>query len=142
MSEMTDFLMEKTKPLRESLAIPLPENNDPQSLKELKKLASYAESQRANLAVMKRRVDVVVEERRNELSQQFDEEHKNDDKKPTKDVRDFYIRANMAEELSNQKFMDELQDVLRGRVSLCQSYLKSFNIEDRTSYMSNDLRIQ
>lgn len=142
MSEMTDFLMEKTKPLRESLAIPLPENNDPQSLRELKKLASYAESQRANLAVMKRRVDVVVEERRNELSQQFDEEHKNDDKKPTKDVRDFYIRANMAEELSNQKFMDELQDVLRGRVSLCQSYLKSFNIEDRTSYMSNDLRIQ
>ena len=67
MSEMTDFLMEKTKPLRESLAIPLPENNDPQSLKELKKLASYAESQRANLAVMKRRVDVVVEERRNEI---------------------------------------------------------------------------
>lgn len=138
---MVEYVGKVTKPLLESLRNELPDNNDPQSLKKLKELVSYAESQRANLAVLKRRVDEVCEERRKELVQEFEILHEKDDKKPTKDIRDVYVKGGMAREISTQKFLDELQDILKGRVSLGQSYLRSFNIEDKTGYNSNELKM-
>lgn len=138
---MVEYVGKVTKPLLESLRNELPDNNDPQSLKQLKELVSYAESQRANLAVLKRRVDEVCEERRKELVQEFEILHEKDDKKPTKDIRDVYVRGGMAREISTQKFLDELQDILKGRVSLGQSYLRSFNIEDKTGYNNNELKM-
>ena len=138
---MVEYVGKVTKPLLESLRNELPDNNDPQSLKRLKELVSYAESQRANLAVLKRRVDEVCEERRKELVQEFEILHEKDDKKPTKDIRDVYVRGGMAREISTQKFLDELQDILKGRVSLGQSYLRSFNIEDKTGYNNNELKM-
>lgn len=138
---MVEYVGKVTKPLLESLRSELPDSNDPQSLKRLKELVSYAESQRANLAVLKRRVDEVCEERRKELVQEFEILHEKDDKKPTKDIRDVYVRGGMAREISTQKFLDELQDILKGRVSLGQSYLRSFNIEDKTGYNNNELKM-
>ena len=138
---MVEYVGKVTKPLLESLRNELPDNNDPQSLKRLKELVSYAESQRTNLAVLKRRVDEVCEERRKELVQEFEILHEKDDKKPTKDIRDVYVRGGMAREISTQKFLDELQDILKGRVSLGQSYLRSFNIEDKTGYNNNELKM-
>ena len=138
---MVEYVGKVTKPLLESLRNELPDSNDPQSLKKLKELVSYAESQRANLAVLKRRVDEVCEERRKELVQEFEILHEKDDKKPTKDIRDVYVKGGMAREISAQKFLDELQDILKGRVSLGQSYLRSFNIEDKTGYNSNELKM-
>ena len=138
---MVEYVGKVTKPLLESLRNELPDSNDPQSLKKLKELVSYAESQRANLAVLKRRVDEVCEERRKELVQEFEILHEKDDKKPTKDIRDVYVKGGMAREISTQKFLDELQDILKGRVSLGQSYLRSFNIEDKTGYNNNELKM-
>lgn len=138
---MVEYVGKVTKPLLESLRNELPDSNDPQSLKRLKELVSYAESQRSTLAVLKRRVDEVCEERRQELVQEFEILHEKDDKKPTKDIRDVYVRGGMAREISTQKFLDELQDILKGRVSLGQSYLRSFNIEDKTGYNNNELKM-
>lgn len=138
---MVEYVGKVTKPLLESLRSELPDNNDPQSLKRLKELVSYAESQRSTLAVLKRRVDEVCEERRQELVQEFEILHEKDDKKPTKDIRDVYVKGGMAREISTQKFLDELQDILKGRVSLGQSYLRSFNIEDKTGYNNNELKM-
>lgn len=138
---MVEYVKKITDPLVKSLSEPLPESNDPQSLKRLKELVSYAESQRARLAVLKRRVDEICEERRQELTKEFEKEHENDEKKPTRDLRNVYVKAGMSQELSTQSFLDELQDILKGRVSLGQSYLKTFNIEDRTGYNNNELRI-
>lgn len=138
---MVEYVGRVTKPLLESLRNELPDNNDPQSLKRLKELVSYAESQRSTLAVLKRRVDEVCEERRQELVQEFEILHEKDDKKPTKDIRDVYVKGGMAREISTQKFLDELQDILKGRVSLGQSYLRSFNIEDKTGYNNNELKM-
>ena len=138
---MVEYVKKITDPLVKSLSEPLPESNDPQSLKRLKELVSYAESQRARLAVLKRRVDEICEERRQELTKEFEKEHENDEKKPTRDLRNVYVKAGMSQELSTQSFLDELQDILKGRVSLGQSYLRSFNIEDRTGYNNNELRL-
>lgn len=138
---MVEYVKKITDPLVKSLSEPLPESNDPQSLKRLKELVSYAESQRARLAVLKRRVDEICEERRQELTKEFEKEHENDEKKPTRDLRNVYVKAGMSQELSTQSFLDELQDILKGRVSLGQSYLKTFNIEDRTGYNNNELRL-
>lgn len=138
---MVEYVKKITDPLVKSLSEALPESNDPQSLKRLKELVSYAESQRARLAVLKRRVDEICEERRQELTKEFEKEHENDEKKPTRDLRNVYVKAGMSQELSTQSFLDELQDILKGRVSLGQSYLRSFNIEDRTGYNNNELRI-
>lgn len=138
---MVEYVGKVTKPLLESLRNELPDSNDPQSLKRLKELVSYAESQRSTLAVLKRRVDEVCEERRQELVQEFEILHEKDDKKPTKDIRDVYVKGGMAREISTQKFLDELQDILKGRVSLGQSYLRSFNIEDKTGYNNNELKM-
>lgn len=138
---MVEYVKKITDPLVKSLSEPLPESNDPQSLKRLKELVSYAESQRARLAVLKRRVDEICEERRQELTKEFEKEHESDEKKPTRDLRNVYVKAGMSQELSTQSFLDELQDILKGRVSLGQSYLRSFNIEDRTGYNNNELRI-
>lgn len=138
---MVEYVGRVTKPLLESLRNELPDSNDPQSLKRLKELVSYAESQRSTLAVLKRRVDEVCEERRQELVQEFEILHEKDDKKPTKDIRDVYVKGGMAREISTQKFLDELQDILKGRVSLGQSYLRSFNIEDKTGYNNNELKM-
>lgn len=138
---MVEYVKKITDPLVKSLSEPLPESNDPQSLKRLKELVSYAESQRARLAVLKRRVDEICEERRQELTKEFEKEHESDEKKPTRDLRNVYVKAGMSQELSTQSFLDELQDILKGRVSLGQSYLKTFNIEDRTGYNNNELRI-
>lgn len=138
---MVEYVKKITDPLVKSLSEPLPESNDPQSLKRLKELVSYAESQRARLAVLKRRVDEICEERRQELTKEFEKEHENDEKKPTRDLRNVYVKAGMSQELSTQSFLDELQDILKGRVSLGQSYLKTFNLEDRTGYNNNELRI-
>lgn len=138
---MVEYVKKITDPLVKSLSEPLPESNDPQSLKRLKELVSYAESQRARLAVLKRRVDEICEERRQELTKEFEKEHENDEKKPTRDLRNVYVKAGMSQELSTQSFLDGLQDILKGRVSLGQSYLKTFNIEDRTGYNNNELRI-
>ena len=138
---MVEYVKKITDPLVKSLSEPLPESNDPQSLKRLKELVSYAESQRARLAVLKRRVDEICEERRQELTKEFEKEHESDEKKPTRDLRNVYVKAGMSQELSTQSFLDELQDILKGRVSLGQSYLKTFNLEDRTGYNNNELRI-
>lgn len=138
---MVEYVKKITDPLVKSLSEPLPESNDPQSLKRLKELVSYAESQRARLAVLKRRVDEICEERRQELTKEFEKEHENDEKKPTRDLRNVYVKAGMSQELSTQSFLDELQDILKGRVSLGQSYFKTFNIEDRTGYNNNELRL-
>ena len=138
---MVEYVKKITDPLVKSLSEPLPESNDPQSLKRVKELVSYAESQRARLAVLKRRVDEICEERRQELTKEFEKEHESDEKKPTRDLRNVYVKAGMSQELSTQSFLDELQDILKGRVSLGQSYLKTFNIEDRTGYNNNELRI-
>lgn len=138
---MVEYVKKITDPLVKSLSEALPESNDPQSLKRLKELVSYAESQRARLAVLKRRVDEICEERRQELTKEFEKEHESDEKKPTRDLRNVYVKAGMSQELSTQSFLDELQDILKGRVSLGQSYLKTFNIEDRTGYNNNELRI-
>lgn len=138
---MVEYVKKITDPLVKSLSEALPESNDPQSLKRLKELVSYAESQRARLAVLKRRVDEICEERRQELTKEFEKEHENDEKKPTRDLRNVYVKAGMSQELSTQSFLDELQDILKGRVSLGQSYFKTFNIEDRTGYNNNELRI-
>lgn len=138
---MVEYVKKITDPLVKSLSEPLPESNDPQSLKRLKELVSYAESQRARLAVLKRRVDEICEERRQELTKEFEKEHENDEKKPTRDLRNVYVKAGMSQELSTQSFLDELQDILKGRVSLGQSYLKTFNLEDRAGYNNNELRI-
>lgn len=138
---MVEYVKKITDPLVKSLSEALPENNDPQSLKRLKELVSYAESQRARLAVLKRRVDEICEERRQELTKEFEKEHESDEKKPTRDLRNVYVKAGMSQELSAQSFLDELQDILKGRVSLGQSYLKTFNLEDRAGYNNNELRI-
>lgn len=138
---MVEYVKKITDPLVKSLSEALPESNDPQSLKRLKELVSYAESQRARLAVLKRRVDEICEERRQELTKEFEKEHENDEKKPTRDLRNVYVKAGMSQELSTQSFLDELQDILKGRVSLGQSYLKTFNLEDRAGYNNNELRI-
>lgn len=138
---MVEYVKKITDPLVKSLSEALPESNDPQSLKRLKELVSYAESQRARLAVLKRRVDEICEERRQELTKEFEKEHESDEKKPTRDLRNVYVKAGMSQELSTQSFLDELQDILKGRVSLGQSYLRSFNLEDRTGYNNNELRI-
>lgn len=138
---MVEYVKKITDPLVKSLSETLPESNDPQSLKRLKELVSYAESQRARLAVLKRRVDEICEERRQELTKEFEKEHESDEKKPTRDLRNVYVKAGMSQELSTQSFLDELQDILKGRVSLGQSYLKTFNLEDRAGYNNNELRI-
>ena len=138
---MVEYVKKITDPLVKSLSEALPESNDPQSLKRLKELVSYAESQRARLAVLKRRVDEICEERRQELTKEFEKEHESDEKKPTRDLRNVYVKAGMSQELSTQSFLDELQDILKGRVSLGQSYLRSFNLEDRAGYNNNELRI-
>lgn len=138
---MVEYVKKITDPLVKSLSEALPESNDPQSLKRLKELVSYAESQRARLAVLKRRVDEICEERRQELTKEFEKEHESDEKKPTRDLRNVYVKAGMSQELSAQSFLDELQDILKGRVSLGQSYLRSFNLEDRAGYNNNELRI-
>lgn len=138
---MVEYVKKITDPLVKSLSEALPESNDPQSLKRLKELVSYAESQRARLAVLKRRVDEICEERRQELTKEFEKEHESDEKKPTRDLRNVYVKAGMSQELSAQSFLDELQDILKGRVSLGQSYLKTFNLEDRAGYNNNELRI-
>lgn len=138
---MVEYVKKITDPLVKSLSEALPESNDPQSLKRLKELVSYAESQRARLAVLKRRVDEICEERRQELTKEFEKEHESDEKKPTRDLRNVYVKAGMSQELSTQSFLDELQDILKGRVSLGQSYLKTFNLEDRAGYNNNELRI-
>lgn len=138
---MTEFVTKVTDPLVAELSKELPSDNNPNDLKLLKEMVSYAEAQRARLAKLKRRVDVVCNERKNELTSQFETDHKDDAKKPTKDVRDMYIRAEMAEELANQSLLDELQDILKSRVSLGQSYLKSFSLETQAGYNTNELRI-
>lgn len=138
---MVEYVKKITDPLVKSLSEALPESSDPQSLKRLKELVSYAESQRARLAVLKRRVDEICEERRQELTKEFEKEHESDEKKPTRDLRNVYVKAGMSQELSTQSFLDELQDILKGRVSLGQSYLKTFNLEDRAGYNNNELRI-
>ena len=103
---MVEYVGKVTKPLLESLRNELPDNNDPQSLKQLKELVSYAESQRANLAVLKRRVDEVCEERRKELVQEFEILHEKDDKKPTKEIRYVYVIGGIAREISTQNFLE------------------------------------
>lgn len=138
---MAEYVKKITDPLVKSLSEALPDSNDPQSLKRLKELVSYAESQRAKLAVLKRRVDEVCEERRQELTKNFEKEHESDEKRPTRDLRNVYVKAGMSKELSTQSFLDELQDTLKGRVSLGQSYLKTFNLENRAGYNNNELRI-
>lgn len=140
-SEMTEFVAKTTDPLVVELSKDLPSDNNPNDLKRLKEMVSYAEAQRARLAKLKRRVDVVCNEKKNELTSQFEADHKDDAKKPTKDVRDMYIKAEMSEELANQSYLDELQDILKSRVSLGQSYLKSFSLETQTSYNNNELRM-
>lgn len=139
---MVEYVKKITDPLVKSLSEALPESNDPQSLKRLKELVSYAESQRARLAVLKRRVDEICEERRQELTKEFEKEHESDEKKPTRDLRNVYVKAGMSQELSTQSFLDELQDILKGRVSLGQSYLRTFRIEDQAGFVSNEMRIQ
>ena len=68
MSEMSDYITRVTKPLTDSLGTELPSNNDPESLRKLKEITSYVEAQRVALATIKRRVDVVVNERQNALA--------------------------------------------------------------------------
>lgn len=137
--EITNYLLEQTKPLVESLTQPLPTENNPVSFNKLKELVSYAESQRARLAALNRRLDELTAERKLELLQQFDEEYA--DKKATRDVRDIYVKAKLASEIANVNYIEDLQDAVKSRVSLGQSFLRSMNVENESSYISNGLRI-
>lgn len=136
-SSISDYMEKVTEPLVKSLSTPLPDENNPQAIKELKRLVGYAESQRARLAVIKRRLDALVEERRNELVEEYNKMHADDARRVTKDVRDVYVKAMLSREISSQKYVEELQDTLRGRVSLGQSFLKASNVEDNTISSSN-----
>lgn len=140
MSKMSDYITKVTKPLVESLGTELPSGNDPESLRKLKEITAYVEAQRVALATIKRRVDVVVNERQSELAGEFNIKHLNDAKQPTATERERWVKAHMAEELSNQKYLDNLQDVIKGKVSLAQSFLRSIQLETEAGNNSNQLR--
>lgn len=140
MSEMSDYITRVTKPLTDSLGTELPSNNDPESLRKLKEITSYVEAQRVALATIKRRVDVVVNERQNELAGEFNIKHLNDQKQPTSVERERWVKAHMADELANQKYLDNLQDIIKGKVSLAQSFLRSMQLESEAGNNNNQLR--
>ena len=137
--EITNYLLKQTKPLVESLSHELPAENNPVAIQKLKELVSYAESQRATLATLLRRLNELVESRKLELLQQFDEDYA--DKKTTRDVRSIYVKAKLASEIANVNYIENLQDAVKSRISLGQSFLKSKSIEDESGYNSNELRL-
>lgn len=140
MSKMGDYITKTTKPLVDSLGTELPSGNDPESLRKLKEITSYVEAQRVALATIKRRVDVVVNERQSQLAGEFNIKHLNDAKQPTSTERERWVKAHMADELANQKYLDNLQDIIKGKVSLAQSFLRSIQLETEAGNNNNQLR--
>lgn len=140
MSKMSDYITKTTKPLIDSLGTELPAGNDPESLRKLKEITSYVEAQRVALATIKRRVDVVVNERQSQLAGEFNIKHLNDAKQPTSTERERWVKAHMADELANQKYLDNLQDIIKGKVSLAQSFLRSIQLETEAGNNNNQLR--
>lgn len=140
MSKMGDYITKTTKPLVDSLGTELPSGNDPESLRKLKEITSYVEAQRVALATIKRRVDVVVNERQSQLAGEFNIKHLDDAKQPTSTERERWVKAHMADELANQKYLDNLQDIIKGKVSLAQSFLRSIQLETEAGNNNNQLR--
>lgn len=144
MSEVTlnDFLEENTGIIWRELKKPLPDKNDPVSIQQLRQMAAYADSVAMDVAVWVRRLGAHMDKLSLELSDEYEAKCVKNKEKISSTGREAFIKLRLSTERRWKKELEDLQEILKSRVMLAQSFLKSTGSEDRTTAVNKGMELR
>lgn len=138
--KLEEFMSGNIKSLTENLSKELPTGTDPQSIAQLKSMATYAEAKAMTIGSWLRALSVFIIEAEQVFANEYYKEQRATNSKATLAGCERYIKSGVGVAKTYEKQLEQVQDIIKRRVLLAQTMIKSAGTET-TTVLSNDNRI-
>lgn len=137
-SEMEQFLSTNLDVLRKELSTELPAGTDPQSISRLKSMATYAEAKAMDIGYYLRAVSTFISEAEQAYAGEYYKQARDNGQKTSVTASERYVKARLGPAKAYEKQLEQVQEIIKRRVLLAQTMLKSAGTEGSTTLSNNN----